>query len=54
MAANSKARPAQTVEAQLAISSLPQKKLERDYRRLIASVDLIKAIGGVWGPQSNP
>lgn len=54
MAANGTASRAQILEAQLEVTELQQKRLERDYRRLIASVDLIKTIGGVWGPQSNP
>jgi len=53
MAANGTASRAQTVEAQLDISQLRQKKLEQDYRRLAASIDLIKAIGGAWGSQST-
>ncbi len=52
MATNGTASRAQTVEAQLELIKLRQKKQELDYRKLIASVDLIKAIGGAWAPRS--
>ncbi len=52
MAANGTASRAQTVEAQLELLKLRQKKQELDYRKLVGTVDLIKAIGGAWAPRS--